>query len=145
MKVEGQMDTASERSGPILWPPHPNFSDRVNSNIIQSEIEGGVHLKEVAPRTSLIIQTQNRAYTMVVLDERRVLISGHPEFCDQPTEVHVLGSTWGGSMIWQGFIGRGMFLEFHHPVYEIIRTSRILDIRCAEDDRFSSSENPLAA
>ena len=139
------MDTAIERSGPILWPAHPNFSDTVNSNIIQSEIEGGVHLREVPPRTSLIIQTQNRAYTMVVLDERRALISGHPDFCEHPTEVHVHGSTWGGSMIWQGFIGRGMFLEFHHPIYETIRTSRILDVRCAADDRLSSSVNPLAA
>ena len=27
------------------------------------------------------------------------------------------------------FIGRGMFLEFSHPVYGVVRTSRIEEIR----------------
>src|SRR5277367_1694278 len=123
------MDSTTEISGPALWTVHPTFSGAVNRNNIQSEIEGGVHLKEVAPRTVLFVQTQNRVYTMVVLDDRHALLSGHPEFCEEPTEVRINGSTWGGSMIWMGFIGRGMFLEFHHPVHRNIRTTRILDVR----------------
>jgi hypothetical protein len=129
MKAALFMDTASDFPCPALWTTQPNLSAIVNSNIVQSEIEGGVHLGQVPPRTSLVIQTLNRAYTVVVLDHRRALISGHPEFCEQPTEVRISGSTWGGSMIWSGFIGRGMCLEFHHPVHKNIRTTRILDIR----------------
>jgi len=37
--------------------------DQVNHNIVQSEIEGGVHLRDVRPGTVLEIRTQNRAYT----------------------------------------------------------------------------------
>ncbi len=127
-----QVDTAIERSAAALWTVHPNFSSTVNRNIIPSEIEGGVHLKEVAPHTLLFIQTQNRVYTMVVLDERRALLSGHPQYCVEPTEVCIHGSTWGGSMIWSGFVGRDMFLEFHHPVHRTVRTTRILDIRSGD-------------
>ncbi len=123
------MDTAIELSGPALWKAHPNFSSIVNRNIIRSEIEGGVHLREVASRTLLFIQTRNRTYTMMVLDGRHALLSGHPEYCVEPTAVRINGCTWGGSMIWSGFIGRGMFLEFHHPVHGDVRTTRILDIR----------------
>ena len=115
--------------GGTSFSPHRNLSDHVNSNIVQSEIEGGVRLREVAPHTVLSIQTRNRIYTMVVLDECHALISGHPEYCEKPTRVRVNGSTWGGSMIWAGFIGRGMFLEFHHPVHRNICTTRIVDIR----------------
>src|SRR5271155_4993065 len=34
-----------ETEPPDLFAPHPNFSDTVNRNLAQSEIEGGVHLK----------------------------------------------------------------------------------------------------
>ena len=123
-----KMDTTTELSGPVLWSPHPNLGGMVNRRIIQSEVEGGVHLKEVAPRTVLFIRTQNRVYKMVVLDDRHTLLSGHPEYCAEPTPVSIGGSTWGGSMIWNGFIGRGMFLEFHHPEFGLIRTTRIEDV-----------------
>ena len=125
------MDTTTS-SGiiePALWRPHPNFSDEVNRNIIESEIEGGVHLRDLRPGSALSIQTQNRVYEMVVLDDEKALISGHPEFCPDPAEVRIHGSTWGGSMIKTKFVGRGMHLEFEHPVHRVILTSRIVDIR----------------
>lgn len=108
---------------------HPNFSDEVNRNIIQSEIEGGVHLRDLPPSSVLSIQTRNRVYTLVVLSDDSVLISGHPEFCPEPAEVRINGSTWGGSMIKTKFVGRGMHLEFEHPVHRTIITSRIVDIQ----------------
>jgi hypothetical protein len=116
---------------PVLFAANPHFSDSVNRNIIQSEIEGGVHLRDLAPRSVLSIQTENRVYTMVVLGEETALLSGHPEFCPGPAEVRINGSTWGGSMIKARFVGRGMHLEFEHPVHRTILTSRIVDIRAA--------------
>ena len=108
---------------------HPNLSDEVNRNIIQSEIEGGVHLRDLAPSSVLSIQTRNRVYTVVILTDDSVLISGHPEFCPEPAEVRINGSTWGGSMIKTKYVGRGMHLEFEHPVHRTIITSRIVDIQ----------------
>jgi len=43
--------------------------------------------------------------------------------------VDIHGSTWGGSMIRERFIGRGMHLEFGHPDFWRITTSRILDVQ----------------
>ena len=109
--------------------PHPNFSDAINRNVVQSEIEGGVDLYDVPPCTVLEVQTKNHLYTIVHKAWAEALISGHPEFCPDPVEVQIHGSTWGGSMIRNHYVGRGMHLEFGHPVHQVIITSRILDIR----------------
>ena len=42
------------------------------------------------------------------------------------------GSTWGGSIPKLRFVGRGMRLEFWHPVSRAIMTSRIVDIRASD-------------
>ena len=48
------------------------------------------------------------------------------------TVVDIQGSTWGGSLLKQGFIGRSMHLEFRHPDFQTpITTSRIVDVRAA--------------
>jgi hypothetical protein len=40
------------------------------------------------------------------------------------------------------FIGRGMYLEFHHPTYPRIVTSRVLDIRASEQ-RVTNARAPI--
>jgi len=124
---------------PPIFAPHPNLSDEVNHCIIQSEIEGGVFLKDLPPDTVLQIQTQHHCYTAVLQNESSVLLSGHPEYCPQPVLVAIAGSTWGGSMLKQRFVGRGMRLEFCHPEYRTpIITSSIREIR--ECPRLGESE-----
>ena len=105
------------------------MSDGVNSNIVHSEIEGGVHLQDLTPGTVLEVQTENRAYTILYKGWDQALISGHPVFCPQPVPVTIHGSTWGGSMIKMRYIGRGMRLEFGYPECDPIRTSVIVDVR----------------
>ena len=111
-----------------LFTPNPHLGDAINRRIVQSEIEGGVHLAEVAPGTVLVVKTQNRAYTLRYQGLGQALISGHPVFCPEPVLVNIHGSTWGGSMLKERFIGRGMRLEFGHPVYQPITTSIIVDV-----------------
>ena len=117
-----------------MFTPHPNLSDEGNRNIMGSEIEGGVFLDRLQPQSVLLIQTQHRCYTAVMLGGSQALISGHPEYCPEPTLVAIAGSTWGGSMLKRRFVGRGMHLEFCHPAYSTpIVTSRVQEIRqCAE-------------
>ena len=113
-----------------IFAPHFNLSDEVNGQIIQSEIEGGVFLKDLPPDTVLQIQTEHHLYTAVLVDDDSALISGHPEYCPQPVLVAIAGSTWGGSMLKRRFVGRGMRLEFSHPQYSTpIVTSSIQEIR----------------
>jgi hypothetical protein len=112
-----------------LFEPHPNLSDEINSNVVRSDIEGGVHLRDLPPGAVLEVQTCQRWYTIVNQGDGDVLISGHPEYCPDPVLVKIHGSTWGGSMLREQFIGRGMHLEFRHPNFLPITTSRILDVR----------------
>ena len=113
-----------------MFAPHPNLADDVNRAIIQSEIEGGVFLHDLPPSTVLHIQTMHHCYTAVLLGGSDALISGHPEFCPDPVQVAIAGSTWGGSMLKLQYVGRGMHLEFHHPEYTTpIITSPIQEIR----------------
>jgi GMP synthase-like glutamine amidotransferase len=107
----------------------PNFSDEINHNIIQSEIEGGVYLNDLPEGAKLEVRTENTAYQLVNCGGHQVMITGHPEFCPEPVRVQVNGSSWGGSMLKVAFIGRGMHLEFHHPRFNTVVTSRIVEIR----------------
>ncbi|MFB3828611.1 MAG: hypothetical protein ACE15B_17715 [Bryobacteraceae bacterium] len=116
---------------PRLFEPNPYLSDAVNRNIMRSEIEGGVHLCDVQPGAVLEIETQNRAYTLQYEGLDRAFISGHPVFCPQPILVTIHGSTWGGSILKTGYIGRGMRLEFGPSRFRRITTSVIRDIRAA--------------
>ncbi|MBK9167033.1 MAG: hypothetical protein IPM24_06150 [Bryobacterales bacterium] len=109
--------------------PHPGLSDDVNSRIIQSEIEGGVYLDRLPAGACLRIETQNRSYLIVNRGRGEALICGHPRFCPRPVAVRIGGSTWGGSMLKAKYIGRGMHLEFFHPDYQTVTTSKIIDIR----------------
>src|ERR1700751_1659136 len=113
-----------------MFSAHPNLADEVNRGIIQSEIEGGVFLSDLPPSTVLEIQTMHHCYKAVLLGGSDALLSGHPEFCPEPVQVAISGSTWGGAMLKQRYIGRGMHLEFCHPDYRTpIITSRIQQIR----------------
>ena len=109
--------------------PHPNLSDAVNRNIIASEIEGGVWLRDMLPGELLEIETRDWTCTLEYLGDNQALISGHPRFCPKPVEVTICGSTWGGSLLKQYYIGRGMHLEIIHPAHQRIVTSQILEIR----------------
>ena len=112
-----------------FFTPHPNLSDDVNRKIVQSEVEGGVFLANLKPRTVLQIQTCHHCYTAVLVRENMVLLWGHPEICPRPVAVSIAGSTWGGTMLKTRFLGRGMRLEFHHPAYRTpIVTSPIQEI-----------------
>ena len=113
-----------------MFKPHPNLADEVNRSIIRSEIEGGVFLSDLPPSTVLEIQTMHHCYKAVLLGGSEALLSGHPEFCPEPVQVAISGSTWGGSMLKLQFVGRGMHLEFRHPQYPTpIVTSPIQEIR----------------
>jgi hypothetical protein len=115
-------------SCPTLYKPTPHFSNDINRNIIQSEIEGGVYLRDLSCGALLKIEMGDWTCTMIYCGESEALISGHRRFCPDLVKVHVSGSTWGGSMLKQGFIGRGMRLEFHHPVHNRIVTSAVKEI-----------------
>lgn len=109
--------------------PNTCLADPVNHNIVGSMIEGGVYLEDLPVNRTLVLTTKNSSYTLVKRGEEDFLLSGHPKFCPEPVPVRINGSTWGGSMIKTGFLGRGMRMEFQHPDYEWpITTSRVVEL-----------------
>jgi len=128
-RVEQTQTFDSGCVAPELFNASPNLSDEINHNIIQSEIEGGVYLRDLGCGTVLTIETQDWTCTLVYCEEREALVCGHPWICPSFVKVHINGSTWGGTMLKEAFIGRGMRLEFVHPRYGLCLTSMISDIR----------------
>ena len=84
-----------------------NLSDEINRNIIQSEIEGGVYLRDLPEAATVEVQTKNRYYTLVLCRDGSAWICGHPEFCPKPVLVQISGCNWGGSMLKTAYPGAG--------------------------------------
>ena len=59
-----------------MFRTHHNLSDEINRNIVRSEIEGGVFLKDLPGESTLEVATQNRRYTVVLLGDGQALIRG---------------------------------------------------------------------
>jgi hypothetical protein len=116
----------------------------LQSETSQSELEEGLSLGDLKIGSMVEVKTRRRRYSLENYGNGQVLISGHPEYCPQPVLVTLNGSTWGGPALKMGFIGRGMFLEFRHPVYGVIRSSRIEAIR-QPGHKFQISDQDLAS
>ena len=107
---------------------HPNLSDEINDAIEESETAGGAHLDKLKVGKKLLVQTKNTVY---IIDKREdgFYISGHPRFCPEPTKCSIPGSTFGGSMIKVGFLGRGMYMEFWIEGLGTMTTSQIQEVQ----------------
>ena len=92
--------------------PHENLSDEINLNIMQSEKDGGIFLKDMKIGSIIKVQTQNTLYIIKKISDKEYEINGNKTYCPVSTKCFISGSTWGGSMIKVGFIGIGMHLEF---------------------------------
>jgi hypothetical protein len=92
--------------------------------------DDGVYVDELTTGSVVELDTQHHHYTLVKRSGDEVLMSGHPLFCPKPITVHIEGSFANLPMAGPkpGFIGRGMYLLFTHPVYHSVTTSRIREI-----------------
>ena len=110
------------------FKPHPGLTPETNAAIIESEINGGIYLKDLPPGGTLKVITKHRVYTIHRLSNG-LYIKGHPVYCSTLTKANIHGSTFGGSMIKMDYVGRGMYLEFSTAVHpKSITTSKIMDV-----------------
>jgi hypothetical protein len=124
--VPDPMNTSTENA---IFTPHPHFSDAINSAICQSDVHGGVELRNLAFGAIVEVTTRNHTYTVENQGNGEVLISGHPKYCPEPVLVRFHGSTWGTPMIRNRYIGREMRMEFFHPAFGVLLTSEVSEIR----------------
>src|SRR6266540_2248113 len=94
----------------------------------QADSTSGIVLAKLLPGSSLEVTTANHTYQIVVTDNGRTFISGHPELCPDPTEVRIDGCSGRGYLLRPGYIGRGMKLEYREAQRRVV-TSRIKDVR----------------
>lgn len=111
-----------------MFEPHPNLTPEVNAAIMDSELQGGADLRRLEVGRKLIVKTKNTTYTI----ERRAdgdYISGNAKYCPEPTLCYIAGSTFGGSMLKVGFVGRGMYMEMQiEGKPGLVTTSQIQEV-----------------
>lgn len=87
----------------------------------------GAWIDKLPVGRGLKIQTQNTLYTVRKLNDGTLTIEGNRKYCPSPVQCNIHGSTFGGSMIRVGYVGRGMFLEVGLP-HGVMTTSKINEV-----------------
>ena len=70
----------------------------------------GVHLRQLPPLTTVLVQTRNSLYRIVVTEGSNIHVQGGTFFPD-PTSAHLDGASMGGSFLKVGWIGVGLRME----------------------------------
>jgi hypothetical protein len=71
----------------------------------------GVHLRDLPPFTTLLVQTVNSLYRVVITQGPEVYVQGGAFFPDL-TSAYLDGASIGGSCIKVGWIGVGLLVQF---------------------------------
>lgn len=90
----------------------------------------GVHLRDLAPMTTLVVRTRNSEYRIVVSAGDEVLVKGG-QFFPSLTEARFSGASVGGSFLKVGWIGIGLRMEILAGGRRIV-TSPVHDIVTAD-------------
>ena len=86
----------------------------------------GVHLREVEPLTTIVVQTHNSRYRIVMTGGTSAIVQGG-RFFTEPTPARIDGSGFGGSVLKTAWIGIGLKMEIFANDQRII-TSPVLDV-----------------
>jgi len=93
----------------------------------------GVHLRDLAPMTTLVVRTRNSEYRIVVSSGDEVLVKGG-QFFPSLTEARFSGASIGGSFLKVGWIGIGLRMEILADGRRIV-TSPVHHIVTSDDSR----------
>ena len=91
----------------------------------------GVHLRDLAPMTTLLVRTRNSEYSIIVSSGDAVLVKGG-QFFPTLTEARFSGASIGGSFLKVGWIGIGLRMEILADGRRIV-TSPVHDIVTADE------------
>jgi hypothetical protein len=86
----------------------------------------GIHLRELEPLTTVIVQTHNSRYRIVITSGTSAIVQGG-KFFTEPTPARIDGSGFGGSVLKTAWIGVGLKMEIFANDQRII-TSPVLDV-----------------
>ena len=86
----------------------------------------GIYLREVEPLTTIVVQTHNSRYRLVMTGGTSAIVQGG-KFFTNPTPARIDGSGFGGSVLKTAWIGVGLKMEIFANDQRII-TSPVLDV-----------------
>ncbi|MBZ5611167.1 MAG: hypothetical protein LAP38_23135 [Acidobacteriia bacterium] len=86
-------------------------------------------MDELPVGTMVEVKTGHSTYLVENRGEGKALISGHPTYCPTPVLVDLHGSVGGANMLKIWAIEPGLKMEFNHPKFGVIRTSRVHSVR----------------
>ena len=87
-----------------------------------------VALDELPVGAVLEVETGHSTYRIENRGEGKALISGHPDYCPEPVLVDFHGAV-GPSSLKMWLIEPELKMEFRHPDFGVVRTSRVRRIR----------------
>ena len=93
---------------------------------------GGVALRALEPLTSLVIETRNTCYHLIVTRGDEIIIHGGT-FFPIPTAAHLDGASLGSSLLRLGWVGIGLRMEIRVDGQRIV-TTPVRSIRQGETE-----------
>jgi hypothetical protein len=97
-------------------------------------MNNGINVHKLKPGTLLLVATKNSLYKIAKCDKIDEVIIQGGKHIPEPCFGLFTGSTFGGSMIKLGWIGRGMFMEIFFPDQKAkIKTSFVKAVRIVGD------------
>ena len=93
----------------------------------------GLAVEKLAPISPLVVKTENTVYEITVLDPARLRITVRGgSYFPRPTAALLEGSSFGGSLLKQGWIGPGLRMEICSDGLRVV-TSRVQSIELQSD------------
>jgi len=94
----------------------------------QAERSQSVALDELPVGAVVEVETGHSTYRLENRGEGKALISGHPTYCPEPVLVDFHGAV-GPSTLKMWLIEPDLKMEFRHPDFGVVRTSKVRKIR----------------
>jgi hypothetical protein len=83
----------------------------------------GIAIALLAPGTTLMVQTRNSLYRLVVLNDRHAVLAQGGTLLPEATAAHLQGASAGGCLVRAGWIGVGLRLELRVGSDRIVTSS----------------------
>jgi len=87
-----------------------------------------IDLTNMARGAWIDVETKNRHYQIECLGGSAIRISGHPDYCPEPSAGYLQGASDKEGILEPGLIGRGKYLKFMLDDHRPITTSRVLSL-----------------
>jgi len=97
--------------------------------VLEPPPQESVAVDELPVGALLEVETGHSTYRLENRGDGKVLISGHPTYCPEPTLVDLHGSVGGAALLKMWLIEPGLKMEFQHPTFGVVRTSRVRAVR----------------